>query len=159
MSKPTGPPLIGLISDTHGVLAPEVEKALRGVQAIIHAGDIDTWPVYQQLGRIAPVFAVRGNMDHGPFREKLPVADLFEFDDHRLYVIHDYLQLDIDPISAGVQIIVCGHTHRPEAVQHNGVWIVNPGSASFPRGGYKPTIALLQLTAKQPRIQFVEVAT
>ena len=120
-------PFIGLISDTHGLVRPQALDALSGASLIIHAGDIGPPEVLQAFRRLAPVVAVRGNMDfEGPCAE-LRRIEVVEHGDLTLYVLHDGGQLDLDPKAAGLSAVVSGHTHRPQIEHHGGVLYVNPG--------------------------------
>jgi len=121
--------VVGVISDTHGLLRPEAVDALRGSAMIVHAGDIGSPEVLRGLEALAPVIAVRGNNDHGPWAEKLPITDLFEIGDAALYVIHDVKELDLEPREAGVSVVIAGHSHRPLCEERDGVLFFNPGSA------------------------------
>jgi putative phosphoesterase len=120
---------VGLISDTHGLLRPEALAFLAGCGHIIHGGDIGNPAILAQLAALAPVTAVRGNNDTGPWAEALPGTALLRFDEVAVYVIHDLNELDIDPGAAGVRVVVSGHSHKPSSVERDGVLYVNPGSA------------------------------
>lgn len=120
---------IGLISDTHGLLRPEALAFLRGCDAIVHGGDIGDAAILEQLGALAPVTAVRGNNDHGPWAARLCDTELFEAGGLCLYAVHDLTDLDIDPVAAGVRVVVSGHSHKPMVSTREGVLYVNPGSA------------------------------
>lgn len=120
---------IGLISDTHGLLRPEVVSFLQGSDHIVHAGDFCDEPILDQLRSLAPVTAVRGNRDRGAWAEQLSVTELFEVEGTFLYVIHDLAELDLDPQSAGVRVVISGHSHKPGVQERNSVLYVNPGSA------------------------------
>ena len=120
---------IGVISDTHGLLRPEAVEALRDVDRIVHAGDVGSPDVLRGLETIAPVTAVRGNNDHGPWAAKLPLTDVLDVGDVLLYVIHDVKELDLDPRAAGLAAVIAGHSHRPLAEAREGVLFFNPGSA------------------------------
>lgn len=120
---------VGLISDTHGLLRPQVLDFLRGSDCIIHAGDICGPQVLEQLAALAPVHAVRGNNDLGAWARRLPHHDTLQFEQVRVHVVHDIAELGIDPAAAGVQAVVCGHSHQPKVEERAGVLIVNPGSA------------------------------
>jgi putative phosphoesterase len=120
---------IGLISDTHGLVRPEAIQFLSGCQLIIHCGDICGPEVLTELNRIAPVRAVRGNNDKGAWAEKLPEYELLPIGRICAYVIHDLAQMDIDPGSAGVAVVLSGHSHKPCIERRDGVLYVNPGSA------------------------------
>jgi hypothetical protein len=124
---------IGLISDTHGLLRPEALAFLQGCEHIVHAGDICDPRVLEQLAAVAPLSAVRGNNDIGAWAEAVPHTVLVKLAGLRLYAVHDIADLDIEPASEGVQVVVTGHSHRPKAEQRDGVWYVNPGSAGPPR--------------------------
>lgn len=120
---------IGLISDTHGLLRPEALAFLRGSDHIVHAGDIGTPEVLEQLARLAPVTAVRGNNDRGAWALALRETELVAIGGVSVYVIHDLAELDLNPHAAGIQMVVSGHSHRPEIAHRNGVLFANPGSA------------------------------
>lgn len=120
---------IGLISDTHGLLRKSAAAALKGVDRIIHAGDIDFTGILDKLGRIAPVHAVRGNMDKHNGLRHLPRFDIVEAGRVAIGIIHDREQLDLDPAATGLSVVVYGHTHRPATEEKDGVLFINPGSA------------------------------
>lgn len=105
--------VIGVISDTHGLLRPEAVDALRGVGHIVHAGDVDTPDILDTLSTIATVTAVRGNVDHGKWASKLPDTDVVSIGDALIYVIHDLQAIEIDPAAAGMAAVISGHSHRP----------------------------------------------
>jgi len=145
---------IGLISDTHGLLRPEALAFLRGCDHIVHGGDIGEPRILDELTAIARVTAVRGNNDVAFWAQDVPDTALIELGGVRLYAIHDLAQLDIDPVAAGVRVIVSGHSHRPVAQERDGVLYVNPGSAG-PRRFKLPISAaelLLEDGAVTPRI-------
>jgi uncharacterized protein len=118
---------IGVISDTHGLLRPQAVEALRGSALIIHAGDVGRPEILDDLRRIAPIIAVRGNVDH--WADRLPVSEIVEHDGVRLYVLHILEDLDLDPPTAGFHAVITGHTHRPKMETKDGVLYFNPGSA------------------------------
>ena len=120
---------VGVISDTHGLLRPEAVAALRGVDRIVHAGDIGSAEILDALAAIAPVTAVRGNNDHGPWAEKLALTESLELGRVSIYVIHDLKELDLDPRAAGHSVVIAGHSHRPLSQTRDGVLFFNPGSA------------------------------
>jgi putative phosphoesterase len=120
---------IGLISDTHGLLRPEAVDAMRGSDAIIHAGDIGGGDVLDALARLAPVTAVRGNNDRGDWAAALPNTAVLQLGAVIFLVIHDLAELDLDPAAAGFRVVVSGHSHRPERRERDGVLYINPGSA------------------------------
>jgi len=121
--------LIGIISDTHGLLRPEAVAALRGAEHIIHAGDVGAPEVLAALAEIAPVTAVRGNNDRGPWAGQIPATAVFEADGVSIYVLHDVKELDLDPAAAGFGVVVAGHSHHPSQDERDGVLFFNPGSA------------------------------
>jgi putative phosphoesterase len=121
--------LIGVISDTHGLLRPEAIRALHGAQHIIHAGDVGAPEVLAALAEVAPVTAVRGNNDKGAWAARLPETAVFAADGVSIYVLHDLKQLDLDPVAGGFGVVVAGHSHQPSQHQRNGVLFFNPGSA------------------------------
>ncbi len=120
---------IGLISDTHNLLRPQAAAFLQGSDHIVHAGDICDGNVLDSLRQIAPVTAVRGNNDRGAWASSLRETELVQLSDTRLYVIHDLAQLDIDPLRAGVQAVISGHSHKSLVEWRDGILYVNPGSA------------------------------
>jgi putative phosphoesterase len=120
---------IGVISDTHGLLRPQAVAALQGSALIIHAGDVGRPEILEELRRIAPVVAVRGNVDSGAWAMSLPQSEMVEHDGIRLYVIHILEDLDLDPPTAGFHAVITGHTHRPKMESKDGVLYFNPGSA------------------------------
>jgi len=149
---------IGIISDTHGHLSARARSVLGRSDVIIHAGDIDTPEILSALQELAPVIAVRGNMDYGNWAERLPPADMVELGGVTLYVLHNLNTLDIDPGAAGVRVVVSGHTHQSAAVRADGVLYLNPGSATSPRYGADASVAMLQVVAGNLNYQFSEVA-
>ena len=120
---------IGLISDTHGLLRPQAVETLRGSDFIIHAGDIGDPRVLEGLRQLAPVTAVRGNVDRGAWASALPVTDILIAGDAIVYVIHNVAELDLDPAAAGFHAVVSGHSHQPGWRWKDGVLLINPGSA------------------------------
>src|SRR5262249_11891129 len=120
---------IGVISDTHGLLRPQAVAALRGSALIIHAGDVGRPEILGELRKIAPVVAVRGNVDRGTSADSLPQSEIVEHDGVRLYVLHILEELDLDPSTAGFHTVITGHTHRPKMETKDGVLYFNPGSA------------------------------
>jgi putative phosphoesterase len=141
---------VGVLSDTHGLLRPEALRALRGVDAIIHAGDVGDPAVLDALAAIAPVTAVRGNNDRGSWARTLPATALLEVAARRIYVVHELAHLDIDPVAARVDVVIAGHSHRPSIETRGGVLYLNPGSTG-PRRFSLP-IALAVLTASPERV-------
>jgi putative phosphoesterase len=118
---------IGVISDTHGLLRPQAVAALQGSTLIIHAGDVGSPDILDALRQVAPVFAVRGNVDKGAWATRLPETEVVRVDDVSLYVLH--ILDDLDPPTAGVHAVISGHTHRPKVETKDGVLYFNPGSS------------------------------
>jgi len=134
---------VGLISDTHGLLRPEAKAFLRGSDYIVHGGDICDPGILEELASLAPLTAVRGNNDRGPWAKRLRETEFLQVGKVFVYVIHDLAQLDIEPNVAGVHVVVSGHSHKPLVEDRNGVMYVNPGS-SGPRR-FKLPIAVGEL--------------
>ena len=122
-------PIIGVISDTHGLLRPEAVEALAGSEQIIHAGDVGDPAIMERLSQIAPVTVVRGNVDKGTWAQRLPETDVLEVEGLSIYVLHNLEQLDLKPEAAGFAAVVYGHSHVPKQETRNGVLYFNPGSA------------------------------
>jgi putative phosphoesterase len=136
---------IGLISDTHGLLRPQALAALTGCERIIHAGDIGSPEVLHGLADIAPVTAVRGNNDRGPWALDLPETMRLKLEGVSIYVLHDLRWLAIDPVAEGHAVVVAGHSHRPDYSWRNGVLMINPGSAGPRRFKLPVSIGMLQV--------------
>jgi putative phosphoesterase len=121
--------IIGVISDTHGLLRPEAVAALRGSDRIIHGGDIGSPEILVALAALAPVTAVRGNNDRGPWADELPSTAVIETEGGLIYLLHNRNELDLDPAAGGFRVVVAGHSHQPAQREENGVLYFNPGSA------------------------------
>ena len=151
---------IGVISDTHGLLRPEATDALHGSELIIHAGDVGAPGILEALTRIAPVVAVRGNVDTAPWATALPATEVVEVAGRHLYVLHQIEHLDLDPSAAGFAAVIYGHSHKPSVEVRRGVLYLNPGSAGPRRftlpitlvrlrigdGGLEPELVSLEAT-------------
>ncbi len=148
---------IGLISDTHGLLRAEALAALRGSDLIIHAGDVGHAKILEQLGTVAPIVAVRGNVDKGDWASKLPVTAVVETTSALIYVLHDIQQLDIDPVRAEFNIVISGHSHKPGRTERSGVVYLNPGSAGPRRFRLPVTVARLNLIQSLWTIDFIDL--
>lgn len=136
---------VGVISDTHDLLRPEVVERLRGVDLVIHAGDVGSPMILDALASVAPVQAVRGNTDSRELG--LPETRVVELTPSLLvYVIHDLGRLDLDPAAAGMCAVISGHSHRPQAERRGGVLYLNPGSAGPRRFSLPVSLALLRVT-------------
>lgn len=146
---------IGVISDTHGLVRPEALRALAGVDRILHLGDVGKYSVLEAFRQIAPVTAVRGNVDReGPCAE-LPETDVVLAGDHYLYMLHDLSTIHLDPAAAKFAVVLCGHSHVANYTTRRGVLYFNPGSCGPRRFELHPTVGLLTLHANgefEPRI-------
>lgn len=143
--------LIGIISDTHGLVRPEALEALAGVEMILHAGDIGKQEVLDTLNQIAPVVAVRGNNDKGEWAQSLPDVEVVEVGNMSIYMLHDLKEIDISPSGAGFRVVVSGHSHKPSIADDRGVLYVNPGSAGPRR--FKLPVSLAHLTVQGEKVQ------
>jgi putative phosphoesterase len=158
---------IGLISDTHGLLRPEAVRALAGVHYIIHAGDIGGPEILEQLRAIAPVDAVRGNNDKGPWATSIPLRLTLEFEGVGIHVLHDVKEMDVgprgghlregDPRAAGFDVVVSGHSHKPLVAKRDGIQFVNPGSAGPRRFSLPVTIAFLDVSAGEAHARVLKI--
>lgn len=148
---------IGLVADTHTVVRPQVANAFRGVSRILHAGDVGSPLVLAELQTIAPVTAVRGNVDQGRWADKLNFTEIVEVGGVLIYVIHDLEDLALDPHEAGFAALVYGHTHKPQTHYRDGVLYVNPGSAGPRRFANPVTVARLQVAAGTVRAEIVSL--
>ena len=149
--------LVGVVSDTHGLLRPELVKALQGVERIVHAGDVGSPSVLEELRAIAPVVAVRGNNDRGPWASQLPVTQVVEVGEALLYLIHDLGELDLDQAAAGFHAVVSGHSHQPKLERRDGVLYLNPGSIGPRRFKLPIAFALLRVTGLVVEAKIVEL--
>jgi hypothetical protein len=120
---------VGVISDTHGLLRPEALEALERVDLIVHAGDIGAPRIIDSLRELAPVVAIRGNVDRGIWADEFSSTEIVEIDDLLVYVLHDLEQLDLNPAAAGFRVVIYGHSHDPKVTEKQGVVYLNPGSA------------------------------
>lgn len=148
---------VGVISDTHGLLRPEAAAALRGVDLILHAGDVGSPAILDLLGRIAPVEAVRGNVDRGAWAMNLPATTVVTLGSVTAYLLHDLTTLDLDPAAAGFGLVIFGHSHTPEIRTKNEVVYLNPGSAGPRRFSLPITLAHLDVTNGVPHARIVEL--
>lgn len=148
---------IGVLSDTHGLLRPEVLPALAGVDHILHAGDVGDPTILDSLRAIAPVTAIRGNIDRTGLCAALPAKDLVELGQTTFYMLHDLKELDLDPVAVGIRAVVSGHSHKPVMEHRRGVLYLNPGSAGPRRFSLPITLAVVTLEADGPRAEIVEL--
>jgi putative phosphoesterase len=150
--------VVGLISDTHGLLRPEALHALEGSDLIIHAGDVGRPEILDALRSLAPVVAVRGNIDRDDWAAALPLVASAATGSAVIYVLHDIHQLDLDPAASGFQVVVSGHSHKPSRTERNGVLYLNPGSAGPRRFKLPVTLARLDLSQSPWKVDFIDLA-
>jgi uncharacterized protein len=149
---------IGLISDTHGLLRPEALAALGGSDAVIHAGDIGDPAILIELARIAPVSAVRGNVDRGDWAQAVPETEVLAAAGVLIYVLHNIDELDLDPAVAGFRVVVAGHSHKPAMREKDGVLYVNPGSAGPRRFSLPIALGRLVIAEAAVSAELIELA-
>jgi putative phosphoesterase len=154
---PDKPSFLGLISDTHGLLRREAVEALRGSELILHAGDVGDPKILEELRKLAPVVAVRGNVDTEEWAKELPLTAVAEAGAVLIYMLHDVNALDLDPALAGFRLVVSGHSHKPAKVERGGVWYVNPGSAGPRRFQLPVSVARLDLAQQPWNLEFVNL--
>ena len=136
---------IGVISDTHGLLRPEAVQCLAGVAHIIHAGDIGRPEIIAELRQIAPVIAIKGNVDTADWAARYPATRMVTLAGRTIHILHDIHQLKLDPVSRGIDVVISGHSHRPGIETIDGVLYLNPGSAGPRRFSLPITLAILEL--------------
>jgi putative phosphoesterase len=149
--------IVGVISDTHGLLRPQAIEALQGSELIVHAGDVGEARVLEDLRAIAPTIAVRGNVDTGQWASALPLAEIVAVGDLHLYVLHDLSALDFDAGAAGFAAVISGHTHRASAQMRDGVLYLNPGSAGPRRFTLPVSVARLRIEGAHLSYEIVEL--
>jgi putative phosphoesterase len=150
--------ILGLISDTHGLMREKALTALKGCDLIIHAGDVGKPDIIEQLRAVAPVVAVRGNIDKGAWASQLPMTAVAEARSALIYVLHDIQQLDLDPAAAEFNLVVSGHSHKPSRTERAGVVYVNPGSAGPRRFQLPITIARVDLRPSPWSVEFIDLS-
>jgi uncharacterized protein len=148
---------VGIISDTHGLLRPEAVDALASSDLIIHAGDVGDPAIIDRLRSIAPVYAVRGNIDKGDWAARLPMTELVEVGGCLIYVLHDIAELDLDPAVAGFSAVVFGHSHQPAIETREGVLLLNPGSAGPRRFKLPVAVARVRVSGQRLEPEIVEL--
>jgi putative phosphoesterase len=151
------PLLLGVISDTHGLLRPQALDALRGCDLIIHAGDVGNPDILDPLRALAPLFVVRGNVDTGSWALKLPMTELVDVGGLWFYVLHEISQLDLDPPTADVAAVVYGHSHKPSIETRDGVLYLNPGSAGPRRFNLPVSIARVRVVGQEIQPDIVQL--
>jgi putative phosphoesterase len=148
---------VGVISDTHGLLRPEAVAALRRVDHIIHAGDIGTPEILSALATIAPLTAVRGNNDRGSWARAIPETSQVKIGGRSIYVLHDLAELELDHLNRAIDVVVSGHSHKPRVERHEGVLLVNPGSAGPRRFNLPISLAILTIADRAVRAKLIEL--
>lgn len=149
--------LIGLISDTHGLLRAEVLAALQGCERIIHAGDIGKPAVLDGLRALAPLEVIRGNIDTADWAQALPERLDLHIGGLRLHVLHDLKELSVDPVAAGIDVVIAGHSHQPKIERRDGVLYINPGSAGPRRFRLPISLALLRLEGGNAQAELIRL--
>jgi putative phosphoesterase len=151
------PPMVGVISDTHGLLRPEAKAALSGSDLIIHAGDVGKPEILDELKAIAPLFVVRGNVDKGGWANQLPTNEIVEFGSFTIYVLHNLHELDVDPDAARFDAVITGHTHKAHEYRKGKVLFLNPGSAGPQRFDRPITVARLHVEKVPWRFEIIQL--
>lgn len=149
--------VLGLISDTHGRLPAEVHRVFNGVDRILHAGDIGDAGIMEELRLIAPVVAVKGNMDWAEWSRKLPETEILTIGDVRIGIVHDLYRRPDDFSRTGCRVIIDGHTHKAQIVDKNGVLHINPGSAGQPRDNRPASVALLKIKGRKVEADLIQL--
>jgi putative phosphoesterase len=149
---------IGVISDTHGLLRPQALSALRSSELIVHAGDVGGPGILEALAEIASVHAVRGNVDLGAWAQDLPARQIVQSGHHRIYVLHDLAELEVDPRSAGFDAVIYGHSHRPSVETKQDVLYFNPGSAGPRRFRLPVSVGRLTLSRDTLQAEIVDLS-
>ncbi|MEJ2709618.1 MAG: metallophosphoesterase family protein [Anaerolineales bacterium] len=149
--------LVGVIADTHGLVRLPALEVLEGSDLILHAGDVGKLEVLDALRAVAPVQAVRGNMDRGPWAQTLPLARIIEIGRIRIYLLHDLGQLDLDPAATGFDVVISGHSHRSYTNHENGVTFLNPGSAGPHRFNFPVSVARLYIQGDSIQAEIVPI--
>lgn len=150
--------VIGVISDTHGLLRLEAMRALRGSEHIIHAGDLGAAEILEKLSTIAPVTAIRGNVDKAGWARRLAKNEVVELAGISIYVLHDLAQLDLKPEAAGFKVVISGHSHIPKQQTRGGVLYFNPGSAGPRRFKLPVTVGKLILEGGHVRGEIIRIS-
>ncbi len=149
--------IVGIISDTHGLLRPEAVQALQGSEHIIHAGDIGAQDIIPVLQEIAPVTGIRGNIDHEPWTRQYRETEVVELAGAHLYVIHNVQALDLNPKAAGFAAVISGHSHKPSQSTKDGVLYFNPGSAGPRRFKLPISVGRLQIEDGKITSEIIEL--
>ena len=154
---PEKPTILGVISDTHGLLRPETIAVLRGCDQILHAGDVGASEILETLADIAPVTAVRGNVDTEPWARALPATQVVSAGGVTIYILHDLAQLDLKPEAAGFRVVISGHSHKPRIEEKNGILYFNPGSAGPRRFNLPVSVGKLLIQPGKVQAELIEL--
>lgn len=146
---------IGVISDTHGLLRPEAVQALRGSNLILHAGDVGSWEVLRDLRAVAPVVAVRGNVDTADWAKWLKPVEVAQHSEHSFYILHKLAELDLKPAAARMAAVIYGHSHRPSIEWRESVLYFNPGSAGPRRFDLPVTVGHIKIAKGELQPQII----
>ena len=149
--------IIGIISDTHGLIRPEALAALQGSSTIVHAGDIGSESVLRELNDIAPVYAVRGNNDTGEWAAAIPIATRVTIAGISIQVLHDIAELNLILGTERAHVIITGHSHRPSIEERHGILFINPGSAGPRRFTLPVSVAKMEIRDRQPTAMLIEL--
>ncbi len=149
--------LIGVISDTHGLWRSQVANAFAGVDLVLHAGDVGDPGILAELRALAPVIAVRGNVDKGAWARRLPQTEVVTIGTTPLYLLHNLEQLDLDPAAAGFSAVISGHSHQPISREQDGVLYLNPGSAGPRRFSLPVSVARVRVKGKRVTAELIEL--
>lgn len=149
---------IGVISDTHGLLRPEAIQVLRASDHVIHAGDIGSPEIVETLSSIAPLTAIRGNIDKSPWSRRLPETEVLELGGVSIYILHDLAQLDLKPQAAGFAVVISGHSHVPKQETRDGVLYFNPGSAGPRRFNLPVTVGRLVVDGGRVETEIIRLS-
>ena len=151
--------ILGVISDTHGLLRAEAVEALRGSDRILHAGDVGAPEILEALGQIAPVTAIRGNVDTQPCTRSVAETEIVDAGGMLIYMLHDLGKLDLKPEAASFRVVVYGHSHQPKIQEKNGVMYFNPGSAGPRRFRLPVSVGKLTIEEGEVRAELIELRT
>lgn len=154
---PNKPTRLGIISDTHGLLREAALRAFEGCELILHAGDVGQREILENLKKIAPVIAVRGNVDVQAWCAELPPTAIAEAGELSIYMLHNLQHLDLKPESTGISLVISGHTHKPVRTEHNGVTYINPGSAGPRRFDLPVTVGRLDFEGSAWNYELIDL--
>jgi len=150
--------ILGIISDTHGLLRPKAIEALQGSDRILHAGDVGAADILDTLAQISPVTAVRGNVDTAPWADSLPETEIVEVGEVTIYMLHDLGKLDLKPEAAGFGVVIYGHSHKPKKEEKNGVLYFNPGSAGPRRFNLPVSVGKLTIQGGKVQAELIQLS-